>query len=121
MFKWALIIFVPSIALRPSTSVCWLISPLTSLNCPRSPKLNLLRNIVPGLGWTRHVFMIFFILFGAIILSRGISRFAATYLHRGAAAAIIVETLGKSHARPVRLVPLRWCCWYYLTLSRITR
>ena len=40
--------------------------PLTSLNCPRSPKLNLLRNIVP-----RHVFMIFFILFSAIILSWG--------------------------------------------------
>ena len=42
------------------------------LNCPRSPKLNLLRNS-SAVSMLSHVFMIFFILFAAIILSRGIS------------------------------------------------
>ena len=65
-----------------SFCICSLYSPSKSavllypLNCPLSPKLNLLRNR-SAVSMLEHVFMIFFILFSAIILSRGISGFAA--------------------------------------------
>ena len=57
------------------------LSPKLLRNCLDQPKLNLQRNSESVRG-PRHVFQIFFILFRAIILSRGIFRFAAVLFYQ---------------------------------------